>query len=93
MTKLLEWVTVLGALTALWLSLVTNTVEIGLVKHHPSLIFYSPVIFVGLFGIYAIIVVLYRVFTFNDCEKAAAELQEEIVEARADLAKLGFKFN
>ncbi|EFA04846.1 dolichol-phosphate mannosyltransferase subunit 3 [Tribolium castaneum] len=92
MTKLLEWVAVLGALGAVWLSLVTNTVEFGFVRQYPTAVFYSPVIFVGLFGIYAIIVVLYRVFTFNDCEKAAAELQEEIVEARADLAKLGFRF-
>jgi dolichyl-phosphate mannosyltransferase polypeptide 3 len=92
MTKLLEWVGVFGVLGAIWLSLVTNKVETGVARHYPNLILYSPVIFVALFGIYAVIVVLYRVFTFNKCEKAAAELQEEIQEARADLTKLGFKF-
>ena len=33
-----------------------------------------------------------RVATFNDCEEAAKELQEQISEAREDLRKKGFNF-
>ena len=33
-----------------------------------------------------------RVATFNDCEEAARELQQQISEAREDLRKKGFNF-
>lgn len=41
---------------------------------------------------YAVVTVLYRVFTFNDCPEAAEELQKQIDEAKADLSAKGFKF-
>src|SRR6218665_208225 len=55
-------------------------------------------IHVQLFPIYAVIafgaisaaIVLYRVFTFNNCDEANAELLEQIKEAKADLSKRGF---
>ncbi|XP_011643311.1 dolichol-phosphate mannosyltransferase subunit 3, partial [Pogonomyrmex barbatus] len=50
---------------------------------------FLPVIFLFHFGLYAIIVVLYRVFTFNTCESAAIELQQEIQQAVKDLQKKG----
>lgn len=43
--------------------------------------------------LYAVITVLYRTFTFNDCTEAAEELQKEIKEARADLRTKGMKFD
>jgi len=45
------------------------------------------------FGAVSLTVVLWRVYTFNDCQAAAAELQEEIAEARRDLTAKGLKFN
>ncbi|CAH1976965.1 unnamed protein product [Acanthoscelides obtectus] len=42
--------------------------------------------------LYALSVVLYRVYNFNDCKEAAQQLSEEIVEAKENLASLGFKF-
>lgn len=45
-----------------------------------------------LLQLYAVITVLYRVFTFNDCPEAAAEIQKQIDEAKADLSAKGFKF-
>lgn len=42
--------------------------------------------------LYAVVTVLYRVFTFNDCPEAAEELQKHIDEAKADLSAKGFKF-
>ena len=33
-----------------------------------------------------------RVATFNDCEEAAKELQQQISEAREDLRSKGFNF-
>ncbi|XP_019876263.2 dolichol-phosphate mannosyltransferase subunit 3 [Aethina tumida] len=92
MTKLVEWVTVLTVLLSIWYTLLTGKVAPTFVNNNYTLILYSPIIFVILFGLYAATVVLYRTFTFNNCEEAAAELQEDIKEAREDLTKLGFKF-
>jgi len=36
-------------------------------------------------------IIAWRVYTFNTCEEAAKELQQEIKEARADLKKRGLK--
>ncbi|XP_017888730.2 dolichol-phosphate mannosyltransferase subunit 3-like, partial [Ceratina calcarata] len=48
-----------------------------------------PLIVVLLFGLYSAIIILYRVFTFNNCENAAVELQEQIEEAKRDLQSKG----
>lgn len=43
--------------------------------------------------VYAVVTVLYRTLTFNECKEAAEELQKEIQEARADLRTKGMKFD
>ncbi|XP_021194249.2 dolichol-phosphate mannosyltransferase subunit 3 [Helicoverpa armigera] len=92
MTKLLEWISVLSAFFAVWYSLVGGYVKHPMIEKNMMLILVSPIIFVILFGLYAITVILYRVFTFNNCEEAAKELQEEIKEARRDLLDKGLKW-
>ncbi|XP_030757291.1 dolichol-phosphate mannosyltransferase subunit 3 [Sitophilus oryzae] len=92
MTKLMEWIFVAGALGAIWLALLTNKIENIFVKDYYQLLLFSPIIFIVLFGIYALIIVLYRVFTFNNCNEAADELQKEIQEAKVDLQRQGFYF-
>ncbi|KAG8250431.1 dolichol-phosphate mannosyltransferase subunit 3 [Homalodisca vitripennis] len=92
MTKLLQWL--LGGLLclAVWLSLLTNIFESEFIQNWMHIILILPVIVVGVFGIYAAFVVLWRVYTFNDCEDAAKELQQQILEAKDDLRKKGFVF-
>ncbi|KAH1018678.1 hypothetical protein HUJ05_006403 [Dendroctonus ponderosae] len=98
MTKLLEWLGGAGALGAIWLALLTNKIENPFFRDHYTFLLLSPIIVVGLFGLASLLLVLYRVYTFNDCNDAAAELQKvilkfiEIVEAKQDLKSLGFKF-
>uniref|UniRef100_A0A2H1VSM5 Dolichol-phosphate mannosyltransferase subunit 3 n=1 Tax=Spodoptera frugiperda TaxID=7108 RepID=A0A2H1VSM5_SPOFR len=92
MTKLLEWVSVLSAFVAVWYSLVAGYVKHPMIEKNMTLIIVSPLIFVILFGLYAVSVILYRVFTFNNCEDAAKELQEEIKEARRDLQEKGLRW-
>lgn len=89
MTKLLEWISVLSAVFAVWYSLVGGYVKHPAIDKNMNLILVSPILFVILFGLYAVTVVLYRVFTFNNCEGAAKELQVEILEARKDLQGKG----
>ncbi|XP_035446824.1 dolichol-phosphate mannosyltransferase subunit 3 [Spodoptera frugiperda] len=92
MTKLLEWVSVLSAFVAVWYSLVAGYVKHPMIEKNMTLVIVSPLIFVILFGLYAVSVILYRVFTFNNCEDAAKELQEEIKEARRDLQEKGLRW-
>ena len=47
----------------------------------------------SIFQLYAVVTVLYRVFTFNDCPEAEKEIQKQIIEARKDLSMKGFKFS
>ena len=57
------------------------------------MLFPLPVYLVVVFGCYSLATVGYRVITFNDCEAAAKELQEQIVEAKKDLTKKGIKLS
>ncbi|KAL0820871.1 hypothetical protein ABMA28_005538 [Loxostege sticticalis] len=92
MTKLLEWISVISAVFAVWYSLIGGYVKHPLIENNMNIVLVSPIIFVLLFGLYAATVVLYRVFTFNNCEEAAKELQVEIAEARKDLLDKGLKW-
>lgn len=92
MTKLLEWISVTSAVFAVWYSLVGGYVKHKYIEENMTFILISPIIFVILFGLYAVTVVLYRVFTFNNCESAAKELQAEILEAKRDLHNKGLRW-
>lgn len=92
MTKLLEWISVISAVFAVWYSLIGGYVKHPVIENNMNIVLVSPIIFVLLFGLYAATVVLYRVFTFNNCEEAAKELQVEIAEARKDLLDKGLKW-
>ncbi|XP_026314087.1 dolichol-phosphate mannosyltransferase subunit 3 [Hyposmocoma kahamanoa] len=91
MTKLLEWISVASAVFAVWYSLIGGYVKNPLIDKYMNFIIVSPILLVMLFGLYAVTVILYRVFTFNNCEEAAKELQEEIIEAKKDLLAKGIK--
>lgn len=93
MTKLLEWLSTAVVLFGVWFSIVFGYVHSCCLDKWMNLIVISPIIFVGIFGIYAASVVLYRVFTFNDCHEAAKEIQAQILEARQDLKQKGFVFD
>lgn len=93
MTKLLEWISALSAVFAIWYSLIGGYVKHPAIDQNMNLIIISPLLFVLLFGLYAATVVLYRVFTFNNCEAAAKELQAEILEAKKDLQDRGLIVN
>lgn len=76
MTKLMEWAFVATIFFSIWTVAITGNIKSPLLNKWETVILYLPVILIFLFGLYAATVVLYRVFTFNNCEEAAAELQE-----------------
>ncbi|XP_056637408.1 dolichol-phosphate mannosyltransferase subunit 3 [Diorhabda sublineata] len=88
MTKLMEWLCGLFMFIGVWFYLLTSKNQ---TSQEYQLILFSPVILAGIFGVYTAFVILYRVYTFNNCEEAAHELQKEIQEANIELSKLGFK--
>ncbi|GLV37033.1 Dolichyl-phosphate mannosyltransferase subunit 3 [Carabus blaptoides fortunei] len=92
MTKLTEWLVAASVVLAIWAAVVTNKIDSQFTRQYMHLIIPSPLIFIILFGLYAATVVLYRVFTFNNCEEAAVELKKEIIHAREDLKKNGYVF-
>uniref|UniRef100_A0A1I7YHQ2 Dolichol-phosphate mannose synthase subunit 3 n=2 Tax=Steinernema glaseri TaxID=37863 RepID=A0A1I7YHQ2_9BILA len=75
-SQLIKYSCVVSFLLTIWFCLPWDNV----------LIAYAPIIAIVLLGIYAVLSVLHGVATFNDCEYAKVSLQEEIKEARIDLA-------
>ncbi|CAB3980985.1 Dolichol-phosphate mannosyltransferase subunit 3 [Paramuricea clavata] len=92
MTKLLQWLCFLGLIFTIWISLLTDILPFKISKNVKDVVLPFPFYMVIVFGCYSLIVIGYRVLTFNDCEDAAESLRKEIQEARKDLSKKGFKF-
>ncbi|XP_054289590.1 dolichol-phosphate mannosyltransferase subunit 3-like [Macrosteles quadrilineatus] len=92
MTKLLEWLFGGCLFLGFWATLVTNVFDSTFINEWMHFIVALPVLLAGVFGIYAASVVLWRVYTFNDCDDAAKELQKQIIEAKEDLRRRGFVF-
>ncbi|GFY57400.1 dolichol-phosphate mannosyltransferase subunit 3 [Trichonephila inaurata madagascariensis] len=90
MTKLAEWLAGVTLITAVWFCFLSNDILLNRYDIHSLLL---PVYGVIGFGVYSLVVILYRVFTFNDCPEAAKELKMEIEMAKKDLAAKGFKFD
>jgi len=90
MTKLLEWLTGTGLFAAVWAILLSkdSADSDDCVRHFVMFLpFYAALIF----AVVSVSIIAWRVYTFNTCEEAAKELQQEIKEARADLKKRGLK--
>ncbi|XP_012284091.1 dolichol-phosphate mannosyltransferase subunit 3 [Orussus abietinus] len=93
MTKLMEWLFVATFFLAIWIAALTGKVHPSLADDYHHIVQVFPALVILSLGLYAAIVVLYRTFTFNTCESAAKELQQQIKEAKMDLKSKGFVFN
>ncbi|XP_029022494.1 dolichol-phosphate mannosyltransferase subunit 3 [Betta splendens] len=91
MTKLMEWLFGLSVLGAVWASVTFDLFDLKLPKTYREVAWPMPLYLLVSFGCYSLATVGYRVATFNDCEEAAKELQQQIKEAKADLRKKGLK--
>ncbi|XP_023711021.1 dolichol-phosphate mannosyltransferase subunit 3 [Cryptotermes secundus] len=93
MTKLLEWLFGMCVFLGIWCALTSRQIQGQLFEEWMYIIIPMPFLLVTIFGLYAATVVLWRVYTFNNCEEAAKELQKEIQQAKADLRQKGITFN
>lgn len=91
MTKLMQWLLAVGVLATVWISIL-KAERGGLASQYPQLALLWPLGLAFLFALYALTVIIYRVYKFNDCPEAAEELQQQIKEAKEDLKSKGLKF-
>jgi len=92
MSKLSQWLLVGVLLLAVWIGLITETLPICC-HGKEEMIWAMPIYLLMSFACYSLAVIGYRVATFNDCVEASEELQQQILDARTDLSKKGFKFS
>ncbi|XP_065276351.1 LOW QUALITY PROTEIN: dolichol-phosphate mannosyltransferase subunit 3 [Emys orbicularis] len=92
MTKLAQWLCGLALLGTAWATLALEPLGLHLPLPCRQVLWPFPVYLLVAFGCYSLATIGYRLATFNDCEAAAKELQEQIREARADLSRRGLKF-
>ncbi|XP_019958071.1 dolichol-phosphate mannosyltransferase subunit 3 [Paralichthys olivaceus] len=91
MTKLLEWLLGVAVVVAVWAVVSFDLLDLSLPLAYREVAWPMPLYLLVSFGCYSLATVGYRVATFNDCEEAARELQEQIREAKEDLRRKGLK--
>lgn len=91
MTKLLEWVFGVSVIGAAWALVTFDLLNLRLPVAYKEVAWPMPVYLLVVFGCYSLATVGYRVATFNDCEEASKELQDQIKEAKEDLRRKGLK--
>ncbi|NWY53205.1 DPM3 mannosyltransferase, partial [Chionis minor] len=92
MTKLGQWLCGFALLGSAWVALALAPLGLWLPVSYRQALLPLPVYLLVVFGCYSLATVGYRLATFNDCEEAAAELQEHIRAAREDLGRRGLHF-
>jgi len=90
MTKIVEWLSGAALFAAVWAVLVSKyqstEIDTDCVRHF---VLFLPFYAALSFAVVSVSIIAWRVYTFNTCEEAAKELQQEIKEAHADLKKKG----
>ncbi|KAF7210961.1 dolichol-phosphate mannosyltransferase subunit 3 [Nothobranchius furzeri] len=91
MTKLMQWLLGASLLGTVWALVTFDLLELSLPRVYREIAWPMPLYLLVTFGCYSLATVGFRVATFNDCDEAARELQEQITEAKEDLRKKGLK--
>ncbi|XP_062522432.1 dolichol-phosphate mannosyltransferase subunit 3-like isoform X1 [Corticium candelabrum] len=92
-TKLVQWVVVLGLFLGLWCGAVTETFPVALSSQIRDVLVALPVYLLVAFGCFSLAYIGHKLIVFNDCVEASESLAKEVQEAREDLAAKGFKFS
>ncbi|XP_018421373.1 PREDICTED: dolichol-phosphate mannosyltransferase subunit 3 [Nanorana parkeri] len=92
MTKLAQWLLGLILLGGAWATLTFDLLGLEPPRACREVVWPFPVYLLVAFGCYSLATIGYRVATFNDCEDAARELQEQIGQAKKELSRRGMSF-
>lgn len=87
----MQWLFIVLLLGVVWTLVTFDLLDLSLPRTYREIAWPMPVYLLVSFGCFSLATVGYRVATFNDCEEAARELQEQIKEAKEDLRKKGLK--
>uniref|UniRef100_A0A3Q3AF49 Dolichol-phosphate mannosyltransferase subunit 3 n=2 Tax=Kryptolebias marmoratus TaxID=37003 RepID=A0A3Q3AF49_KRYMA len=91
MTKLMQWLFGVSLLATAWAVVTFDLFGLSFPPEYREVAWPMPVYLLVSFGCFSLATVGYRVATFNDCDEAARELQDQIKEAKEDLRKKGLK--
>ncbi|XP_065667216.1 dolichol-phosphate mannosyltransferase subunit 3 isoform X2 [Hydra vulgaris] len=93
MTKLIQWLLLSGVFGIFYMAALLDFLPVQFSDEKKFFILISPVLLLALFGFVSVVIIMYRVATFNDCIEAAKELKRECEEAKKDLMSKGIKFD
>ncbi|XP_008058876.1 dolichol-phosphate mannosyltransferase subunit 3-like [Carlito syrichta] len=92
MTKLAQWLWGLAILGSTWAALTMGALGLELPSACQEVLWPLPACLLVSASYYALVTVGYHVATFHECEDAVCKLQDQILEAGADLARRGLSF-
>ncbi|ETK82537.1 hypothetical protein F441_12321 [Phytophthora nicotianae CJ01A1] len=92
MLKYQKWLAAFVVLLALWLLLLRYAADHAQDTRVLQVVTALPMYALVTFGAYSLGVIALSVMAVQDCPDAAKELDRQVVEAKADLTKKGFKF-
>ncbi|XP_077319947.1 dolichol-phosphate mannosyltransferase subunit 3 [Lithobates pipiens] len=92
MTKLVQWLLGLILLGGAWATLTFDLLGLDPPRACWEVVWPLPVYLLVAFGCYSLATIGYRLATFNDCEDAAHQLQDQIRQAKRELSQRGMSF-
>ncbi|KAL3663224.1 hypothetical protein V7S43_011633 [Phytophthora oleae] len=92
MFKYQKWLAAFVVLLAVWLLLLRYVTDHVRDPHVLQVVMALPMYAIVSFGAYSLAVIALSVMAVQDFPEASKELDRQVVEAKADLAKKGFKF-
>ncbi|KAK1943475.1 Dolichol-phosphate mannosyltransferase subunit 3 [Phytophthora citrophthora] len=92
MLKYQKWLAAFVVLLAVWLLLLRYVTDHVQDPHVLQVVKVLPMYAIVSFGAYSLAVIALSVMAVQDFPEASKELDRQVVEAKADLAKKGFKF-
>ncbi|CEG50041.1 Dolichol-phosphate mannosyltransferase, subunit 3 [Plasmopara halstedii] len=92
MLKYQKWLCASVVLLALWLLLLHNANKYVQDELMVQMVKALPVLGLISFGVYSLAIIALSVMAVQDVPEAAKELDRQVLEAKSDLAKKGFKF-
>jgi len=87
----MDWISCLVVLLSVWCTVVFELVQ-GIPHSIYNAVLVFPLVMIILFGLYSVLIITYRVITFNNCVEAAEELKDQIKQAKLDLTNQGMVF-
>ncbi|GLE02125.1 hypothetical protein PINS_up010963 [Pythium insidiosum] len=91
MLKYQKWLVSFVIALLAWLALIKISTDVLVDPRISQIVFVLPMYALVTFGAYSLAVIAMSVMAVTDCPDAAKELDQQVVEAKADLRKKGMQ--